>query len=270
MIQHPIPIKPNHDEGLVEVECWITQEEARHLYSGAFWNDQEVEKGKEWWIEDGSDGGELRAHLERSGSLAEFHTAIRLLKESAKLKGRVLDAAAGTCWTAALLSRFPEVDHIDAVELSWHRITFLAERTIDELDGIPSKISRIFGSFLDVHRPDHIYDIVFLSAAFHHCAEVVWLLAELDRCLAPNGAMVLIGERPVTWTAQAWRMASTLVRRRQLLFEYRELFPPHPETGDHYYRRSDYVDLFGGFGYRLHIERIGRKNHVLVASKSKL
>ena len=250
-----------------EVEMWISRDGAGEMYSGAFWNDEEKERAKQWWITN-DDHRSLTDHLEMLGALEEFDVAIATLLELGQLRGRVLDAGAGTCWSSALWSRQPDIEGVDAVEFSWHRISMLAGPTIAAMGGNAQKITRIFGSFLDIQRPAGNYDIVTMSAAFHHCSAPDELVVELDRCLAPRGVIVLLGEEPVKWSSILRRFSSNLIMRQRIALSFQSLFPPHPQIGDHYYRPSHYSRIFGRAGYMVRMVPVGRKNWVILAART--
>ena len=249
------------------VEMWISHEEAGRIFSGNFWNDEEAERGKEWWITE-ENHQKLLAYLKEANAYEEFSVAAEKLRADGRLGGRVLEAGAGTCWSAALWSRVPEIVRVDAVELSWHRISTLASPTIKALDGDPKKINRIFGSFTDIRRPDATYDIISMASAFHHCEDPVGLIAELDRCLTRDGVIVLLGERPVGAAMIARRFAASLVKRGKLHLSFSSLFAPVPEIGDHYYRPKDYVRLFSAAGFDVEFLPIRQPNCAIVATRS--
>lgn len=249
-----------------DVEKWISHDDAAGIFSANFWNDEDVERAKQWWVLDG-DTQSLMTHLDALGINEAFSAVTHTLRSEGKLGGRVLDAGAGTCSSAALWSKLPEIEHVDAVELSWHRISLLAAPTIAALSGRPEKISRIFGSFTDIHRPDGSYEIATMTAAFHHCSEPELLISELDRCLAPGGAIVLMGEEPVGRSDILRRFAADLIKRRRLRCSFEALFPPHPQIGDHYYRFKDYTRLFAAAAYDVRFLPVGNSDVVIVATR---
>ena len=128
-----------------EIEYWIDQEGTKEMFSSDYWNNIENEKKKEWWIEDSNDKKVVN-FLQKSGLLEEFTIATKNMN----LNGKILDLAAGTCWTSAELSKYKDVKFVDAVEFSHHRIDKLAPLTIEFLEGVMSKINRIHGSFYDL------------------------------------------------------------------------------------------------------------------------
>jgi len=62
------------------VEVWLSDDEIDNEYSSIYWNDEESEKGKEFWIEDGSYSG-CYQYLAQSGLLAQWEIAKEYLEE---------------------------------------------------------------------------------------------------------------------------------------------------------------------------------------------
>lgn len=165
-----------------EIEFWIEKDEINKLYTSSYWNDVEEEKNKAWWIDDPSDK-KVEKYLLRSGLKEEFDLALK----KTNAKGKVLDLAAGVCWTSALLSQNNLIDEIDAVEFSYHRIDYLAPKVIESLGGKQEKINRILGSFYKINRNDEYYDTIVLSQAYHHAEYPLKLFHECDRVLRGGG-----------------------------------------------------------------------------------
>lgn len=165
-----------------EIEFWIKEQELNNLYTSEYWNNIEEEKKKEWWIKDSNDN-KVDRYLTTSGLKQEFEIAL----ENAKLQGKILDLAAGTCWTSALISKYKTVEEIDSVEFSFHRINDLAPITIESLGGNKTKINRILGSFYDIKRENEYYDVIILSQAYHHAQYPLKLFHECDRVLKRGG-----------------------------------------------------------------------------------
>jgi SAM-dependent methyltransferase len=245
-------------------EIWL--EDHAGLYSADYWNDEGEEASKEFNISS-PDDQKLVDHMTARGICSDVADAIHYLNGRQAPLDRVLDLAAGTCWLSAILSREPNVRNIDAVEFSRHRIGKLAPNTILSFKGKPEKIRRIVGSFYDIKSPPNTYDAVFMSAAFHHADRVVDLIASVKRVMKPGGCLVLIDELPITVKRLIKRIVLTALRRKKLVLDYTELFPPDPELGDHYYLFSHYKLLLGGGGFDF--ERIpARSGHFLaVATK---
>ncbi len=265
-IQETSNLPVRHKDAYGDLEMWISHDAVSEVFTGAFWNDEDIERQKEWWVTE-HEHQSLLEHLEALNAQESFAVAIQYLRGLGKLSGRVLDAGAGTCWSAALWSRVPEIESVDAVEFSWHRISTLAGPTVAALGGNADKINRVFGSFTDIRRPSGYYRIAAMTAAFHHCSEPEVLISELDRCLSSGGAIVLMGEEPVTTPAILRRFAANLIKRRRFRCSFEALFPLHPEIGDHYYRFKDYTRLFAAAGYNVEFLPVGQTDVVIVATR---
>ena len=165
---------------------WISEKEVEKINTSRYWNDIEKEKKKEWWIKDKNDE-KLLNYLHSSGLLEEYKMAQMKLEKKGLLSGRILDVAAGVCWTSALLSKHDKVKHIDALDFSWHRLEKLAPIICEQFQAKEYKIQRIFGSFYDLKNDKESYDLVFMSQAFHHADSPLRLLYECDRVLKSGG-----------------------------------------------------------------------------------
>ncbi len=238
---------------LAPIERWVDDTFLNSIYSSQYWNDLEEEKGKEWWIADGSEAAfaRLRGYLEGSGLLDDYRIAERFVAQLPRRDLTVADLAAGIGWTASLFSRLPNVASVHAVEISRHRLDLLLPQAVRMFGGDAAKVKRSLGSFYELKFPPQSLDVVFLASAFHHAANPLRLLTETDRVLRPGGYLILTGENVIgTWNIVR-RMIRTLLRERRLCTNFYELFPPEEAMGDHYYRISDYYFFNQLLGYRV-------------------
>jgi SAM-dependent methyltransferase len=250
---------------LSEVQAWLTDDDLRNVFSSSYWNDVEAEQKKDFWIEDG-DYEKCRRYLESTKLLAEYFQAESFIRELGSGL-EVVDLAAGIGWTSALLSKVDRVATVLSIEISKHRLERLFPHCAAMFDAESQKIRRYLGSFYDLKIPNASIDVVFMSHAFHHADEPMRLLAECDRILKPRGRIIVVGEPCVGVAAIALRFASTLVRRRRFVPDFRRLFPPDPVLGDHYYRHSDYKSMFDAIGYELTHKRAPTGYVTYVADK---
>ena len=251
---------------LREVQSWLSDSQLREIYTAAYWNDIEEEKKKEWWIEDG-DYVKCQRYLESSGLLHEYRQAEAFISGMPRAELRVADLAAGSGWTSALISRLASVAEVHAVEISRHRLERLFPHSVRMLSGCADKIRRYLGSFYDLQLPAQSMDVVFLSHAFHHADRPRQLLGECDRVLKPGGRIIVSGEHEVGLRLLVRRFLAVLLRERRLVMDFRQLFPPDPVLGDHYYRYSDYCQLFEPLGYKLQHRVAASGNGLYVAEK---
>jgi SAM-dependent methyltransferase len=247
---------------------WIDKQEVGDMYTSTFWNDIEVEKKKEWWVIDKNDK-KLVNYLKSSGLFEEFEIALEKLEERSLLHGNILDIAAGVCWTSALFSRCEQVERIDALDFSWHRISQLAPVVCEQFEADKDKIQRIYGSFYDIKRSEEEYDLIFMSQAFHHADNPVQLLIECNRVLKPGGGIALVGEHLITPYMFLKRVVKRFILTRKININFYELFKPDEITGDHYYRLDDYYFLFQSFGYTVKYYKTNIRNSlVFIATKN--
>lgn len=227
-----------------ELSYWIDKKDLDNLYTSDYWNNIEEEKKKEWWIENEKDE-KVSNYLNSSGLQEELELAI----SNSEIKGKVLDLAAGTCWTSALLSKIEDVAEIDSVEFSYHRISELAPKTINVLNGNKNKINRILGSFYDIKRDDKYYDIIILSQAYHHAQYPLKLFHECDRVLKKGGNIIIIGEHIISKQQILRRFIKNVLKGKFSMDVHNEFYNHDNPLGDHAYMISDYKFTFYSYGY---------------------
>lgn len=252
---------------LKAINCWLTDAELSAIYSSEYWNDIEAEKSKEWWIEDG-DYERCRNYLETSGLMLDYRQSEAWVLEMGRKNLRILDLAAGIGWTSALLSKLDCVAEVHAVEISRHRLERLFPHAALMFGGRENSIHRHLGSFYDLRLPEQSMDVVYLSQAFHHADRPLHLLLECDRVLARGGRILLIGEPCISGAQIGRRFVRALLKDREVVTDFYRLFPPDAESGDHYYKRSDYYFMFRAMGYRLKHKVLSSGGIAYVADKS--
>src|SRR3989338_632207 len=115
-----------------EIQFWFSDKELEDIYSGRYWNDEEEEKNKEWYILDGNTRKLLRYLKEKTTYYAEYESILDFSNNRGTIiKGVGADLAAGVCWTTALLSQIDSVDKIFAIEISKHRLLKIAPSVLD-------------------------------------------------------------------------------------------------------------------------------------------
>jgi ubiquinone/menaquinone biosynthesis C-methylase UbiE len=237
---------------LKPVTRWLDQQELKTVYSSEFWNDLSEEQKKEWWITEGADSYKrLKKFLEESGLIRDYRLAEQFISRISRQDLAVADLAAGIGWTSVLMSKLPNVGSVHAVEISQHRIEKLLPKAIRMFEGEAAKINRYIGSFYNLGFENGSMDVVLLSQAFHHAANPLRLLTEIDRILKPGGRMILIGENYVGFKSIVRRFIKTLLVQKRICSNFYELFPPADDSGDHYYRISDYRFFMQLMGYEV-------------------
>jgi len=247
-----------------EIEYWLKRENTNKMFSSEYWNNIENEKSKEWWIEDSNDK-KVFNYLTKSGLLEEF----RMATQDLNLHGKVLDLAAGTCWTSAELTKYKDINIVDAVEFSHHRIDQLAPITIESLGGDMNKINRIYGSFYDIKRENEYYDFILLSQAYHHAELPLKLFHECDRVLKKGGKIIIIGEHIIGIKRLFRRFVKNLLKLKINLNIMKEFYNHNDPLGDHYYMEHDYAFTFFAYGYDYKIIKTNlRDSTVFIGEKN--
>jgi ubiquinone/menaquinone biosynthesis C-methylase UbiE len=263
-----------------EIQYWISDQENEEIFSSKYWNDEEEEAKKEWYILNGNSHKLISYLKEKSTLFDEYESVIRFAEDkNCQVKGYGVDIAAGVCWTTALLSRNDMVEKIYAVELSKHRLLRVAPAVFELFNASKSKIIRILGSFYSLKFSDESIDFCLMSQAFHHASETVKMLAEVRRVLKPNGFILIIGETPISnlkyfraFVKNFIKMSMPLPRfRSTVIYKFlpsiQDLFPANATTGDHHYHILDYYRIFHENGFRL-IENKQRNFTTFVALKA--
>jgi SAM-dependent methyltransferase len=246
----------------VRIEHWIAPEGEDDLQY-AYWNDEAVERGKEWYVLDG-DFTKMERHLDEVGLVEDLGACLR---EAETVRGRPisgvgLDLAAGTLWAARHLLAAGPVERLYCVEYSEHRLLKLGPAVLEHYGTAPESVVLALGSFYELQLADASVDFAFMSQALHHADEPERLLAELARVLRPDGVVIVIGEHLVTGRMQAMqalrKAAARLPARAQRRLFGRELevtacgLAPEPDrvAGDHFHTPRQYRRLFRSRGFR--------------------
>lgn len=248
-----------------EVINWLTDEELKKIYTQEYWNNIELEKTKEFWIENGN--YELcLSHLNKY-LIREYHFSEKFIKNYYKDSIKVADLASGIGWTSTLISKIDKVKEVHSVEISKHRIGSLYEECVRMLSGDENKLFRYWGSFYNLKFENESMDILYLSQAFHHADAPIKLLIECERVLKKNGRIILVGEHFISFKMIIRRFISNFIKKKTINFNFYDLFPADNILGDHYYRVSDYFFMFNSLGFSLKYEKLNDGAIIYVADK---
>lgn len=268
-------------------ENWIDPAVGGAVEYADYWNDEEVERGKD--VFDVTDGNftKIERHLADEGLLEDLVASIRVADRAfgARIKGVGIDLAAGSLWAARPLLDHGDVHRLYCLEYSRHRLFKLGPLVLAHY-GIPAdRVILAYGSFYDIKLPSAELDFALLAQALHHADEPVDLLRELARVLKPGGVALVIGE-PVVTARQVLRyylrmIARLLVPRRMLAgssrFDVRltlrpageDIAPTDPTLGDHYYRPREYRAMFEKAGFAaVRSRRRGEQHRSYVLQRS--
>lgn len=254
------------------VENWISEDDLKGMKYAAYWNDEEEEKRKEWYV-CGNSFSKMDCYLDKSALPYDLRNVIDVLKADfgRQIKGVGIDLAAGNLWAVPYLIEYGEVKKLYCLEYSFHRLLKIGPHVLRHYRIAGERVTLVLGSFYKLHLDDASIDFAFLSQAFHHADKPLLLLQEIKRVLKPDGTVIMIGEHITSYLKLyskhiiKYLISRTLPHKLQeLLFKRifsvkrlfpkssQELRPPDPVTGDHYYTEGDYKSFFSeiGFSYK--------------------
>ena len=253
-----------------QVQKWLTTEQIEKIEYSEYWNDEDKEKGKAWYILD-DNFEKMERHLKKCKLIEQIKNVL-LAKP---LHGVGADLASGNAWAAYYLLKSGKVDMIYCVEYSQHRLLKLGPKVLKHYNVPEEKVVLCLGSFYELELPDNFLDFVFLSEAFHHADKPDALLDEVRRVLKPKGIVFVIGENivPVYKLVGAYPkyLVKSLISHlfpnyvkarssrgklgsnsRKLFTNLGDVIPPDPVLGDHHYSIGDYQDIFSRHGFSVH------------------
>ncbi|MBM4329473.1 MAG: class I SAM-dependent methyltransferase [Deltaproteobacteria bacterium] len=183
-----------------------------------YWNDEEIERSKSYWIED-VDDPRLLNHLRTETNLERcFCDALAFVESHlGGMRGTVLELGAGVCWTSAIISRHADVEKIIAVDISKHRLFRLAPLVFRQYQALEHKIKRVVDSAENIAFKEDSIDAVVFCQALYMLAEPGPLLRRIYRYLKPDGLALVTCEHiegPKSWRRRGkWWMRSLLSGR---------------------------------------------------------
>jgi SAM-dependent methyltransferase len=255
------------------IERWISDEEIGLLEHSSYWNDEEVEKGKEWYVLD-DDFTKMEQYLEKRGFFKNFFACCEYLSKRCNrtIGGVGVDLAAGNLWAVPHLLKCGNVEKIYCVEYSKHRLLKLGPKLLEHYKVQPDKVVLTLGSFNDIKLASNTADFLFLSAAFHHASDPCRLLSEMRRVLKPQGLVVIIGEHVLDWPQHLTAALKSIVKvcaantippgiqlkffkkifhNKRLSIKPDRLFPNDDILGDRYYTLKQYREMFSKYDFNM-------------------
>lgn len=151
----------------------------------------------------------MRAHRE----IWNYIEAFEALDLKEILKGqhlRILDLGCGTGWASALLSKYPSVQSIHAVDSDKRLLDDLLPEVVRLIGGHAEKITPIHGFFHPLPVDDATYDVIVSSSALHHSRDIIATLQEIKRALKPNGTLLVVNETPLSYQEWVERLSANL------------------------------------------------------------
>jgi SAM-dependent methyltransferase len=252
------------DPSNYKIEYWLSSPEIASLAYSEYWNNEEEERAKEWYVLEG-DFAKMEMYLEETGLVKQLNQCLAFLEANWKwtLRGVGADLACGTLWAVPYLLKDEEVERLYCVEYSRHRLLKIGPCVLDYYKVSPDKVVLCLGNFYDLKLPNCSLDFVFLAESFHHADRPLELLSEIRRVLKPQGAVIIIGEHVRTIADTAKHLAKFSIshlfplRLQQVLFgrafNVRTPLPTgqlaaDPILGDHYYSDREYKRMFRHLG----------------------
>ena len=246
-----------------EVLYWIKANEIQNLPYSSYWTDEKEEENKPFYILDGN-FSKIEQHLEDYGLLKDLKKCLMILKKEfgQSLEGVGMDLAAGSLWAAPLILKNEKVEKLYCLEYSSHRLLKIGPKLLDYYNAPKDKIVLVLGDFYNLRLPNSSLDFLILVQAFHHADYPEKLLDEMNRVLKPNGIVIITGEPAVyLWKGYVKHAAKYFLSKiiakklhskflsntgniRNFIAKRKELYPPEPILGDHYYSYNEYQSFF--------------------------
>jgi len=235
--------------------------------SAAYWNNEDLEKGKAFNVIDlGFDKIEGSRKYQQlldqiEGLVAQYKIAIE--------NSNILSVASGTCWVESQWLKNKQFNTLRSIDISQHRIHKLAPFTMEHY-GVEGDIGFLHGSIFDLNADENRYDIIFLSQAFHHIEEPIRLLRFLKQLLSENGVILIVGEHYYTRLDYHKRALKHFVkyllnrkgyrRLKQFYPSRQDLFPPDYDKGDIHWSPSEYDFIFRKSGLEKYFHDVHHSN----------
>jgi len=132
---------------------------------------------------------------------------------ASRIRGKVIDLGAGTCWTTALLSQHPLVDQVWAFDMSERFLLTTGRDMFLRWKGVEQKLRIAIGDFNALPFGEGEFDSAFLIACLHHSVTPFLTLTEALRCVKRGGRVFVLEHPTATLSVRKGRaMALELSR----------------------------------------------------------
>ncbi len=204
-------------------------------------------------VAQGKDITEVHGERLREAPILERFLEKACLVMGSPFRGVGADLGAGTATLAAILSRYPSVDKVFAVEYSRETVEKIMPLTFHRLKADSRKITRVVGSFNQMRFEDNSLDFAVEVLSFHHSEDIGATLREAHRALKQGGWLVTI--------EKAWpnHLHTAILESRldaELVPDLKERYGiPLDQRfsrrmwGEHEYRVCDWVANFAAAGF---------------------
>lgn len=278
---------------VLKVEHWIESSNIDDIGYSKYWNDEEIEKSKEFYILDGN-FSKMENYIKETGFAEDLELCIDSLKNifNRFVSGTGIDLGAGNLWAASWLLRSKKCDisRLYCLEYSKHRLLKIGPKVLEHYNISSDKVVLVLGSFYELKLANESMDFVLLSSAFHHADDPDKLLSEIKRILKPRGMVIIIGElalNPYKYLVNIYNSyfkhaAKFIISKFMPLYLQQKLFgrsfdtktfmprlktffPYDPVLGDHYYTMREYRKMFLKHGFRFKmLKRPESKHHSFI------
>jgi cyclopropane fatty-acyl-phospholipid synthase-like methyltransferase len=155
-------------------------------------------------------------------------------------ESRVLEFGPG--WGNLTLALAQMGHHVTAIDIGQNFVDLINARATR----LNTHVNAVVGDFSKVRDLDSPFDAVLFFECFHHCADHLELLSDLDRVVATNGSIVFAGEPIAKVRRQPWGLRTDgeslwAIRKHGWL-----------ELG---FRRSYFLQTLERFGWRAELHR---------------
>lgn len=118
------------------------------------------------------------------------------LCDTLKIRGKVLEMGAGSCWLGSELSKIDAVTEVVCLDISEPILVKIAPHVMDHLNADENKITRVVGDFNKMNFESGMFNFVIFDAALHHIPSesMKRVLKEVKRVLRDDGIGVGIRE----------------------------------------------------------------------------
>lgn len=131
--------------------------------------------------------------------------AIQILNEIGyPIKNVAADLGSGTGVGACILSGYPEIKEIFAIEYSEKHVTQVMPEVFGYFHANEGKIQRVVGDFNDIQLPDGSLDVLLEIDSYHHSEDLALSAQEAYRVLKPGGVVIAVDRAWSDKTPQAY------------------------------------------------------------------
>ena len=186
-----------------------------------------------------------------------------------EFSGTVIDMGAGRGTCSAIMTQYPKVEKVYAVEYSYSTLENIFPLAIKRVKGSKEKVTLCHGSFNDVKLSDNSVDFVVEGGSYHHSEDIEQTLQETFRILKPGGWFVGIDR---SWPDEMSEDELDKIRYKELSKKQKELYGlpidkvfTRADWGEHEYHHSDWLSYLEKIGFKsklFYFESVSYRNPI--------